>query len=323
MKQTLGKLEKLANAYDYQQNYEDKVNTAAVMIRQGLGFLMRDSWQPPEFGIVLGSGLGGLADEIEGAKTIPYNNIPHFPRTTVPGHEGKLIYGNIKGVPVIALKGRKHFYEVADEPFNTGMLQVLFPVHVLANLGVKNYFATNAAGGLNPKYNVGDIMVISSHINMMPNALLGKQHKFKRADGEDTWRFQPMNDAYDEDMTYLLYNEALRNSSLATCHRGVYLAVTGPSYETSGECLAFRDSLKADAVGMSTAPEVLAARNRGMRCVAMSCITNKIAEDGTNATNHEEVKAILDSEAVRTRLCSAVKNFFSMYSIHWTRQALP
>lgn len=308
MEQTL---EKLAKAYDYQQNYEDKVKESAIIIKQSLGFSKHGSWQPPEFGLVLGSGLGDLADSIEDAKAIPYEHIPNFPRTTVHGHEGKLIYGKLEGVPVIGLKGRKHFYESADEPFNTGMLQVLFPVHVLANLGVKNYFATNAAGGLNLEYNIGDIMVLNSHINMIPNALLGRQHKFKRLDGEDTWRFQPMNDAYDTQLTSLLCKSA--NNICIDTRIGSYLAVTGPTYETKGECLAFRDRLGADAVGMSTAPEVIAARNRGMKCVAFSCITNKIAEDGTNATNHEEVKAILDSSETRQKLTSTVQKFFEAY----------
>ena len=304
-------LEKLAKAYDYQQNYEDKVNESAIIIKHVLGFFNRGSWQPPEFGIVLGSGLGDIANEIKGAKTIPYEHIPNFPRTTVQGHEGKLIYGNLEGVPVIGLKGRKHFYEAADEPFNNGMLQVLFPVHVLACLGVKNYFATNAAGGLNTEYNIGDIMIINSHINMIPNALLGRQHKFKRVNGEDTWRFQPMNDAYDTQLTSLLCKAAYE--ICIDTRIGNYLAVTGPTYETKSECLAFRDGLGADAVGMSTAPEVIAARNRGMKCVAFSCITNKIANDGTNATNHEEVKAILDSSEVRQKLTSTVHKFFELY----------
>ena len=183
-------------------------------------------------------------------------------------------------------------------------------MHVLAELGVKNYFATNATGGLNRNYNVGDMMVISSHINMIPNPLLGRHHNFTRVDNrERAWRFQPMNGEYDAELRSLL----LKAGSGKAINHGKYLAVTGPSYETKAECLAFRDGMHADAVGMSVAPEVIVARNRGMRCVGMSCITNKIAADGTNATNHEEVKAILESKEVRSRLANTVANFFALY----------
>lgn len=304
-------LEKIAKAYEYQQRYEEVVRDVAINIKQALGFYDRGSWQKPEFGLVLGSGLGDLADAIEGAKVVPYENIPNFPKTTVPGHEGKLIYGTLEGVPVLGLKGRKHFYEVADEPFNTGMLQVVFPVHVLAELGVKNYFATNAAGGLNEEYQVGDIMVLNTHTNLMPNPLLGRHLKFNRLDGGETWRFQPMNDAYDPELTSLLCKSA--NDICIDTRIGNYLAVTGPTYETKGECLAFRDGIGADAVGMSTAPEVIVARNRGMKCVAFSCITNKIAKDGTNATDHKEVKAILELGETRQKLTSTVRKFFEAY----------
>ncbi|MDO8511391.1 MAG: purine-nucleoside phosphorylase [Nanoarchaeota archaeon] len=293
--------------YGFQQNYEKKVKEAAAFLEQ----FLPDHFSP-QFGITLGSGLGDLADEIMADVVIPYKDIPHFPQTTVPGHEGTLIFGELKGVQLAGLKGRKHYYEVADLPFNVGMLQVVFPVHVLAELGFKNYFATNAAGGLNQEYNIGDMMVISSHINMMPNALLGRQHDFSRVDdGQPVWRFQPMNGAYDQEWSNLLLSAAGIHGR--HMHHGKYLAVTGPTYETEGECLAFREGMGADAVGMSTAPEVIVARNRGMKCVGMSCITNKIAADGTNATNHEEVKAILESSEVRNRLTSTVADFFALY----------
>ena len=307
----LENLEELNELYEFSQKYECKVREA-VQLLGPLGALRK-----PEFGLVLGSGLGDLADAIDVTSVFPYETIPNFPKTTVEGHEGSLLFGKLEGVPIIGLKGRKHYYEVADLPFNAGMLQVVFPVNVLAELGVKNYFATNAAGGLNQEYNVGDMMVINSHINMIPNALLGRHHDFRRVDnGERVWRFQPMNGAYDKELQKLLTLAALETcprQENIPLHTGKYLAVTGPTYETEGECLAFRDSMGADAVGMSTAPEVIVARNRGMKCVGMSCITNKIAADGTNATNHEEVKAILESADVRNRLANTVANFFSLY----------
>ncbi len=298
--------EEIVQAMDLSMNYEQRVGDAAAFIEQ---FFPHDF--KPVFGIVLGSGLGDLADSIKTYSAIPYKDIPHFPQTTVPGHEGKLIVGELAGVPLIGLKGRKHYYEVADLLFNAGMLQVIFPVHVLAELGVKNYFATNAVGGLNKNYNVGDIMVIDSHINTIPNALLGKQHDFKRVDnGEQVLRFQPMNGAYDKDLSGLLL-EAGRSHS-KNLHQGKYLAVTGPTYETEAECVAFR-GMGADAVGMSITPEVIIARNRGMNCVGMSCITNKIAADGTNATNHKEVTETLNKKETRERLSGIVQNFFALY----------
>lgn len=195
---------------------------------------------------------------------------------------------------------------------NIGMLQVTFPVHVLAELGVENYFVTNAAGGLNPNYKIGDMMILKSHINLLPNPLLGPQHNFKKLDGKPIERFQPMNEAYDKDLIALLKEAAADYPNKV--FEGTYLAVTGPTYETNAECIAFRDGLKADAVGMSTAPEVIVARNRGMNCVGLSCITNVIKQDGTNATSHDEVKAVLDSPETKEMYANIIKNFFSPYN---------
>ncbi len=297
-------LEKLEQALDFADHYEIRVKDAAQYIQDFLGD------RRPVFGIVLGSGLGALTESIKNPTMVPYGAVPNFPTTTVEGHEGKLVIGELDGVPVVGLKGRKHYYEVADEL--NGILKAVFPVQVLAELGIQNYFVTNAAGGLNPKYQVGDIMIIRSHINLLPNPLLGRHHDFKRVDtGEKVWRFQPMNQAYDSELRKML--KTAGSEFPGHIHEGVYLAVTGPTYETEGESVAFRDGLKADAVGMSTTPEIIVARNRGMKAVGMSCITNVIAEDGTNATNHEEVKAILESPEVKDRLSSTVQNFFKLY----------
>lgn len=291
----------------YQSDYLNKVKTASDFLRPHV------EGMSPEFGLTLGSGLGDLAEKINITAEFGYEDIPHFPVTTVAGHEGKLIIGKLAGVPVIGLKGRKHFYEVADLPANEGILQTVFAVHVLAELGVKNYFVTNAAGGLNLSYEVGDLMIIRSHINFLPNPLLGQHFAFTRVDnGQLVERFQPMNGAYDEKLRQKLNLASLEFKK--NTHQGTYLAVTGPTYETEAECIAFRDGLKADAVGMSTTPEVIVARNRGMKVVGLSCITNKIAKDGTNAANHEEVKAILESSEVKNRLSTIVTKFFeSLY----------
>lgn len=281
------------------KDYEKKVQEAVDFLK--------DKVENVEFAIVLGSGLGDLAKEIQNAQEIDYKDIPNFPQVGVEGHEGKLIIGELEGVKIIALKGRKHYYEVADQPF--GILQVVFPVHVLASLGIKNYFVTNAAGGLNPAYKVGDIMIIKSHFSFIPNPLLGRKMDFQTIDQKEILRFQPMNNAYDEKLRELLASSDFKEN----VHEGVYVAVTGPTYETEAEAIALRDGIKADATGMSTVPEVIVAKNRGMNCVGFSCITNVIAKDGTNATNHEEVKAILGSEDVRNKLVSVVKNFFKLY----------
>jgi purine-nucleoside phosphorylase len=293
----------LEEALDFQRNYEIKVHCAANYIKS---CIKNDS---PVWGIVLGSGLGDLSKNIENQIIIPYKEIPDFPTTSIEGHKGEMIIGSLEGISVIGLSGRKHYYEVADEPFNIGILKTVFAVNVLADLGVQNYFATNAVGGLNSSYKVGDIMIIKSHINLLPNPLLGRYHDFKRVDDKQrVWRFQPMNNAYDISLREKL-KQAGKNFS-DYVHEGNYLAVTGPSYETEGESVAFRDGLKADAVGMSIANEVIIARNRGMKTVGFSCITNKITKDGTNATNHEEVKSILESAKVKDRLTSIVRNFF-------------
>ncbi len=295
--------------FDYFQNYEKLVCQAAAYVQS---IIQKNNCKQPVCAITLGSGLGELAQQITDAVSIPYSEIPNFPTTTVPGHEGTLIIGKLAGVPIIGLKGRKHYYEVAHEPFNNGILKSVFAVHVMAELGISNYFVTNAAGGLNTKYAVGDIMILKSHINFLPNVLLGPNKNFKRVgDNSEVWRFQPMNASYDLDYIQLLQKAG--NKYAENVHLGTYLAVTGPTFETEGECLAFRDGLGADCVGMSTTPEVIVARNRNMKVVGFSCITNTITKDGVNATNHEEVKEILNSKKIKERLSKIVVNFFTEF----------
>jgi purine-nucleoside phosphorylase len=297
----------LEEALAFNRDYEAKVEETADHIRARLGSLK------PKFGITLGSGLGDIAEIIEDATVIPYADIPNFLVPTVEGHDGNLIIGNLEGVPVIGLSGRTHYYEYGDLPYNYGMLRTTFAVNVLANLGVGNYFVTNAAGGLCLGYEVGDIMIISSHIHKQPNPLLGTHRHFKRVDTEERIeRFPPMNPTYDSGLRKLLHLAGQDHKD--HLHEGVYMGVTGPSYESEGESRAFRIAEGADAVGMSTTGEVIVARGRGMKAVGMSCITNKISEDGDNPADHEEVKRILDSPVVRQRLSSTVRGFFRLYS---------
>jgi len=296
----------MQKALDFHDNYEQKVREAAAYVKPFLGD------KKPAFGLILGSGLGALEKAIAVASIIPYKDIPNFPNTTVPGHEGKLIIGSIEGVPVLCFKGRKHYYEVADEPMNNGMLKTVFHIHFLAELGVKNYFTTHAVGGLNLKYKVGDIMIIKSHINLMPNPLLGRILDFKRIDNSQPLeRFQPMNNAYDDALRKMLW-QACKDYKKQV-HKGVLLAVTGSTYETDGESIFFRKGIGADAVGMSVSPETIAARNRGIKVVGFSCISDMIAEDGTNSTSHEEVQAALSSEKFKSRMASIMKKFFALY----------
>lgn len=295
--------------FEYFQNYEKLVIQAATFIQSAI---LKNNCEQPVFAITLGSGLGELAQQITDAISIPYNDIPNFPTTTVPGHEGTLIIGKLAGVPIIGLKGRKHFYEVAHEPFQNGILKSVFAVHVMAELGISNYFVTNAAGGLNTSYSVGDIMILQTHINFLPNVLLGPNKNFKRVgETSEVWRFQPMNEAYDKE--YIAMLQKAGSEYKDHVHLGTYLAVTGPTFETEGECLAFRDGLGADCVGMSTTPEVIVARNRNMKVVGFSCVTNTITNAGVNATNHEEVQKILNSEKIKERLSKIVVNFFTEF----------
>jgi purine-nucleoside phosphorylase len=303
------RLTNLEGALDFHDNYESKVKEASrYVIMKGLAPKRLE----PVFGLQLGSGIGYVADLVKDARVLPYHEIPNFSATCVSGHEGKLVIGTIEDVLVMCFKGRKHYYEVADEPFNNGILKAVFPVHMLAELGVKNYFSTNAAGGLNLDYSVGDLMLIKSHINMIPNPLLGKVLDFNRVDnGKPVERFEPMHEAYDPELRKLFLTAAKDHKGKV--HEGVLLGATGPTYETEAESLFFRKGIGADAVGMSVTPEVIVARNRGMKSVGFSCISDMIASDGTNCTNHEEVQAALNSAEVKDRIKDIITNFFRLY----------
>jgi purine-nucleoside phosphorylase len=195
--------------------YVQEVDNAVSFIKKQLKSFS------PAIAITLGSGLGKVAQLIKPVITIPYAKIPHFPQTTVPGHEGTLIAGTLEGVPVIGLKGRKHYYEVAHEP--NGMDQVVFPVHVSASLGCHTYIATNAAGGLNPRFKVGDLMLIRSHLDLfIQNPLLGAHHDF----GSNLY-FQPQSEIYNRPLGDLF------KESNERIHEGVYACLTGRTYEST------------------------------------------------------------------------------------------
>ena len=214
----------------------------------------------PETAIVLGSGLGALADKIENATAIPYNEIPHFMNSTAAGHKGNLIFGTLGKKQVLAMQGRFHYYE------GYTMQQVTFPMRVMKLLGVKNLLVSNAAGGINNTFKVGDLMIIRDHINMLPNPLIGKNNE---AFGT---RFPDMTRTYDRE--FIRHMEEIAAKSNIPLKKGVYVGLTGPSYETPAE-YAFYGNAGGDAIGMSTVPEVIVARHAGIRVFGMSVITNE------------------------------------------------
>ncbi len=224
----------------------------------------------PFAGIVLGSGLGELAEKIDNKIVIPYKEIPNFVTSTAIGHKGNLICGTLGGKFVIAMQGRFHYYE------GYGMEQVTLPVRVMKSLGISYLFVSNAAGGVNEKYRVGDLMIIRDHINLMPNPLIGKNLD------EFGPRFPDMTRPYDLEIISLAEKIARENS--INVHKGVYLAGTGPTYETPAEYNFFR-TIGADAVGMSTVPEVIVARHSSIPVFGVSVITNEafaFADDFVN-----------------------------------------
>jgi len=231
--------------------------------------------QETKIGIILGTGLGALADSITEKKEIPYEAIPHFPVSTVEGHKGKLIIGRLGGKPVIALQGRFHFYEGYD------MKQVTFPVRVMQLLGIKYLFVSNAAGGMNGSFKVGDIMLIEDHINLFPeHPLHGKNEP------ELGTRFPDMSEVYDLNLRMLASEIAEKNG--IKLQFGVYVGTQGPTFETPAEYHYFR-IIGGDAVGMSTVPEVIVARHAGMKVMAFSVITDLAIYGKAVKVSHEEV----------------------------------
>ncbi len=254
------------------------------LIEEAMAFLRSQTPLRPDVAIILGSGLGILADEVQDAVRIPYASIPHFPVSTVAGHAGMLVLGDLAGHPVVAMQGRFHLYEGRTPQ------ELAFPIRVLHALGAELLVVTNAAGGLNPAYRAGDFMLMRDHL-FLPgmagfNPLIGPN------DEQLGPRFPAMAGAYDLPLRRVAKDTAQRlNISL---HEGVYVMVTGPSYETGAELVALR-AWGADAVGMSTAPEVVVARHAGMRVLGISCITNAATPGTEEQINHAEVLATAEA----------------------------
>jgi len=228
-----------------------------------------------EIAIVLGTGLGGLVEKMKVDVTIPYQEIPNFPVSTVKGHAGQLIFGELSGKNVVAMQGRFHYYE------GYTMQEVTFPIRVFKAIGVNTVIISNAAGGMNPAFQVGDIMIIKDHINLMPsNPLIGKNYD------ELGPRFPDMSEAYDKSLRELAF--AVAKEMGITLQEGVYVSVSGPTFETPAEYKYMR-IIGGDAVGMSTVPEVIVARHGNMRVFALSVITDLGGMDNVTPVSHEEV----------------------------------
>jgi purine-nucleoside phosphorylase len=265
----------------------ERAEHAARFIRSRAG---AEAWQP-RTALVLGSGLGAFADEIDDARQIPYEEIPGFARPTVEGHAGRLVVGSVGGHAVAAMQGRFHFYE------GYTLEEVTFPVRTLALLGVKSLVLTNAAGGLNNSYTQGALIVISDHLNLMGvNPLIG------RNDARFGARFPDMTEVYDHEYQDVAVTEA--HGMNLELRRGIYAALSGPSYETPAEIRMLR-LLGADAVGMSTVPEAIVARQMGLRVLGLSCITNMAAGTTDQPINHDEV--IETGERVRATFAALLR----------------
>ncbi|MBO5660931.1 MAG: purine-nucleoside phosphorylase [Tidjanibacter sp.] len=243
----------------------NNIKTAAQYVAERTGFT-------PEVGIILGTGLGGLVEKIEIEHSIPYAEIPHFPVSTVEGHSGRLIMGVLGGKKVVAMQGRFHYYEGYTAQ------QVVFPVRVMKFLGIKTLFVSNAAGSMNSTFRVGDVMVINDHINLIPNPLIGRNID------ELGPRFPAMNDAYNPELieraTAIAEREGIK------LQYGCYVALTGPTFETPKEYMWVK-LIGGDAVGMSTAPEVIAARHMDIPVFGVSIITDTMEN---TSISHEEVQ---------------------------------
>ena len=232
----------------------------------------------PEVGIILGTGLGALVNEIEIEKQLMYSNIPDFPISTLEFHSGKLIFGKLNGVKVVAMQGRLHYYE------GYNMQQITFPVRVMKMLGIKTLFVSNASGSLNPNFKKGDLMVIEDHINLQPhNPLTGRNEE------ELGPRFPDMSEPYQRDLIDKALNIAKANN--ITCHKGVYVGVTGPNLETKAEYKYLR-IIGGDAVGMSTVPEVIVARHAGLTVFAISVLTDEGFPEVLKPVSLEEILAV-------------------------------
>lgn len=258
-------------------------------IKQTADYIKSKVEKLPDLGIILGTGLGQLVDHIDIVAELPYNEIPNMPVSTVEGHSGKMIFGYLGGKYIMAMQGRFHYYEGYD------MKEVTFPVRVMRALGVNTLFVSNAAGGMNKEFKVGDIMIITDHINLFPeNPLRGKNYE------ELGTRFPAMTEAYSHELIKMA-DDIAASKGIRVMH-GVYVGTAGPTFETPAEYEFFR-VIGGDAVGMSTVPEVIVANHAGMRVFGVSVITDLGGKDVTEVPTHEEVqKAAVKAQPFMTEI---------------------
>jgi len=256
-------------------------------IDEATKFIQKNTNFNPEIGIILGTGLGGLVNEIEISHTLCYSDIPNFPVSTVTGHEGRLIFGKLGGKNVIAMQGRFHYYE------GYSASEVTFPVRVMKMLGIKYLFVSNASGGVNPDFEIGSLMIITDHINLIPSPLIGKNID------ELGPRFPDMSKPYSKDLIDLALSIAKEHN--IKVHTGVYCAVTGPALETPAEYKFFR-IIGSDTIGMSTVPEVIVARHMNIPCFAISIITDLGVPGKIIEVNHEIIQQVAEKQEPKMTL---------------------
>lgn len=267
----------------------DNIESTARYIKNRIGDF------EPEVGIILGTGLGGLVKEIVVEKQLMYSNIPDFPISTLEFHSGKLIFGTLGGVKVVAMQGRLHYYE------GYNMQQITFPVRVMKYLGIKTLYVSNASGSLNPDFKKGDLMVIADHINLQPqNPLVGRNYE------ELGPRFPDMSQPYQRTLIDKALNIAAANN--ITCHKGVYVAVTGPNLETKAE-YTYLKIIGGDAVGMSTVPEVIVANHMGIPVFAISVLTDEGFTEVLESVSVEDIIRI--AEEAEPKLTLILKNLIA------------
>lgn len=248
-----------------------EIDTAAAVVRGRISI-------QPKIALILGSGLGPLADEVESPAIIPTSEIPHWPVSTVQGHSGRLVIGRLMGKAILVLQGRAHYYE------GYSMSRIGLPVRVMQRLGIQTVVLTNAAGGINPDYSAGDLMLITDHLSLLP---MTGPNPLRGPNLDDFGpRFPDMSQVYDQELIALA--QKVSDEANLNVRRGIYAGLSGPSFETPADCRFLRLA-GADAVGMSTVPEAIVARHGGQRVLGISGISNKIDLNGTNIASHEEV----------------------------------
>ncbi len=269
-------------------------------INKAYNYIKDKITQAPDIGIVLGTGLGSLADYITEPIYIDYKDIPMFPISTVSGHAGRLIYGNLKGKKVIAMQGRFHYYE------GYSMKDITLPIRVMSKLGIKILILSNACGGLNKEFTAGDIMLIEDHINFMGDSpLIGANLE------EFGPRFPDMSQVYSKELLELC--EEVANKINVKVQKGVYCAISGPNYNTKAE-LRMLIKIGANTVGMSTVPEAMVAKHSGLKVLGLSCITDMALPDTLMPLSHEEVVRV--AESAKPKFVSLIKNFIKEVGLH-------